>query len=229
MIIVIGIITILSTCIAPLKGNVDETSFFSNYHYDLLIQSSAPIDNLTLYLPLPIKSGRPIMGSRSLTAETFSDKSYVKGSVPPNFHFNIGNMNQVPFLMITANTMIPSQEYHFGYDENVHSPAYSYLVNTRYPLGNESVFLPKYNLSEYSRVPVELNYTTVIYADFRMEGSGQLFIMNSLGGANYWYLTSDASIGNHYSDSFYLHIYDEFHGWKDVEGSMAIGTGRYLN
>jgi hypothetical protein len=227
LMILIGFILIFSACVSPFKGRIDETSFFSNYHYELSIQSSVLTKNLTLYLPLPVLNGTPKIGTLFLTAETFSNETYIHGTLPPNFHSSIENEDDVPYLKITADAMIPDQGYHFYYDENVHSPAYTYRVNTRFPLGNESVFLPKYNLSEYDHLPAKINYTTRIYADYQMEGFGTLDIMNILTASNWWYLTSDASIGNNYGDSFYFQIYDDSYGWHSVESSINIGNGRY--
>jgi hypothetical protein len=230
---IIGIITMFSACSSPFKGRVVETSFYSYYNYELSIQSSAPIYNLTLYLPLPIQNGIPKIGTLLLTGETFvknpPNRSYIHGPLPPNSHFAIEDVNGIPYLKITADAIIPDQEYDFHYGESIDTPAYTYLVNTRYPLGNESVFLPKYNLSEYVHLPAQLNYTTLIYADYQMEGEGTVVIWDMLSASNSWYLTSDASIGNHYADNIDLQLYENQSGWRKVKGSMAIGTGRYLD
>jgi hypothetical protein len=229
LISLIGLITAFSACIDLFQGRVVETSFSSYYDYQIWIQSSAPVYNLTLYLPLPIQNGTPKIGTLLFTAETFSNNSYVRSSLPSNFHSAIEDVNGIPYLKITADAMIQDLEYNFEYREVIHTPAYTYLVNTRYPLGNESLFSPKFNLSEYTHVPAAVNYSTLIYADYRMEGSGTLVIMDGLMGSNWWYLTSDASIGNNYSDDISLRIYDESHGWQKVKGKMTVGNGEYLD
>jgi hypothetical protein len=231
LMILIGFILIFSTCISPSKGRIDETSFNSHYDYRLLIQPSTPIYNVTLFIPLPIQNGTPKIGNLYLIRDTFKNERFLRSPLPPqsNYRFNIEEADGVPFLKITADTINSDQEYQFVYGERVISPPFTYLVNTRYPLGNESLFQPKFNLSENLHIPSELNYTTVIFADYKMEGSGTLFIMEGLSATNSWYLTSDASIGNDYTDDISLRIYDESHGRQKVKGSMTIGTGTYLD
>jgi len=231
LISIIGIIGFISGCVSPLKGVPDEKYFFGHYDYDIRIHPYAPVSNLTIYLPLPIQNGIPKIGTLYLTPETFGNESYIFGPLPSksNFHFDIKEVNGIPFLKITADAMDSDQVYHFEDYESIHTPAYTYLINTRYPLGNESVFLPKFNLSEYGRIPAELNYTTLIYADYTMEGSREFYISTGLDGSNNWALTSNAWISNSYTDDIQLKLYRIAPGWREVKGTMTVGTGEYLD
>jgi hypothetical protein len=234
LIILIGLVVILtgfSACVSPLKGVPDENSFFGHYNYDIRIHPYAPVSNLTVYLPLPIQNGIPKIGTLLLTPETFRNESYTFGPLPSksNFRFAIEEVNGIPFLKITADAMDSKQEYHFDDYESIHTPAYTYLINTRYPLGNESIFQPKSNLSNYNRIPAELNYTTVVYAVYTMEGSGEFYISTGLSDSNNWALTSNAWISNSYTDDIQLKLYHVASGWQMVKGTMTVGTGNYLD
>ena len=221
---------VCSACVNPL--GIDEKSFSSHYEYQLSIGVDVPVHNLTLTIPLPTRNGVPGIGNLNLSPEIFMDPRYLLRPLVPGSGFRCSEevVNGLPFLTIKADTMDPGQEYHFEYVENIDLPPYVYRVNTRYPIGNESVFFPKYNLSEYSTVPAHITYQTAIYADYAMGGSGQgqISIVNRVSGSNYWRLTSEASVGNHYTDSMYIDLYHKSPGWQMVQGSMAIGTGTYL-
>jgi hypothetical protein len=229
----IVVIIIFSACTSPFKGKVDESSFTSHYDYKIGIQVSAPIYDITLYLPIPIQNGTPKIGTLNIKGMTFiknpPDKSYIYGSLPPNFDAVIEDVHGVPYLKITADAMLQDQAYNFDFGEVIHTPAYAFLVNTRYPIRNESLLQPKYNLSGYVQFPATLNYTTLVYTDYRMDGDGMVSIDNSVSGSNSWYLTSDAWISNNYADWISLQLYGNQTGWHMVEGKMIVGNGVYLD
>ncbi|HVN65254.1 MAG TPA: hypothetical protein VMT31_01420 [Methanomicrobiales archaeon] len=224
------LLILFPACISP------PSDFYASYIYQVQVKALIPVTNLTLYVPLPIQNGTPKIGTLHLTPETFGDERYTHGPLPreSNFSFSFEGVKGVPFLKITADTMDPEQVYQFDYHEHIDTPPYTILVNTRYPIGNESVLLPKYNLSEYIQPPAELNYTTTIYADYTMgnprttENYGTILISDGLIASNGWYLNF-AWPHNSYTDGFAISIYDELHGWENVEGKMTVGNGIYLD
>ncbi len=132
-----------------------------------------------------------------------------------------------------------SQGYKIEYENAVDYP---YWVDTRQPLGNETVFFPKYNVSitqpvsrTYTRGssiyfnPVLLQYQTKIYAEFESQDATSVHIIARLDGYNQWVEEFDAWRGNYYSDSFQKSFYRSANGWYLVEGKMESRSGKYLD
>ena len=230
--------------------------FGSGNSYSLDLETDAPLTNATFLVPLPVQNGFPAIGFLNLTEGMFNK---------PGYNCSIVSFEGNWYLRITADSIHPipgKQEYqvYFGdrserieytprgyqveYDD---AEEYPYWINTRQPLGNETVFLPKYNVSVLEPAtrsyttgrgtyfnPVVLRYQTKIYAEFDSQNATSVNIYANLRGHNTWVERFQGSEGNWYSDSFQGHFsrspsYPSPDRWYLENGEMKSGSGRYLD
>jgi hypothetical protein len=114
------------------------------------------------------------------------------------------------------------------------------FFNTHYPIGNESVILPKFDFSPPSPVREEgrfsadkIGYRYVIttqsipvYTDYSASPSAEVSVFVSIEGYNEW-RQGTASIGNHYREYIYQEQRGESHGWQVARGDFIPAVGIY--
>ena len=125
----------------------------SRFSYDLNIHTSEPITNATFYLPLPVKNGTPMIGTLQLNRSHFEKNNFSIDFIqsPPGINLTgtYPVQNEIPwFIKISANEIFPDKtkdaEYDIDIDYSTDDLDTRFIfLNTLYPLGNESVFLPK--------------------------------------------------------------------------------------
>jgi len=243
IILLLGILLILISyfIIYPLFQLSMRPDFFDGIHkYDLKIAvHDATISNVTLLIPLPVRNKTPQIGSHVLTPSMFEKEG---------IHASFIRNNEDWYVKITTDSVIPTRE-EFEYLMNQYDsqdyPGLPYLVNTRYPLGNESVFLPKSNMTMRRPVPeistrfgAEDYYPTV--SEYQIPVYSEYTVMNrtstmwvevtaSVEGINSWAEQVDSWRQNQYRDEISLTLYDEAHGWYLAEGNLKSGEGIYLD
>jgi hypothetical protein len=116
--------------------------------------------------------------------------------------------------------------------------------NTLTPVGNESVFLPKFEfipstpvrrqegalyLLEFNNL--RISEKTSIYANYTSSNSAEVRIGSTFLGYNQWKQHYDTWISNEYGDYFQWSHTGESRGWQTVYGSLyeAGGQGIYPN
>ncbi len=225
----------------PLFQHTMKPGFFrAEYHYDLKISvNGATISNVTFFIPIPTRNRTPRIGSIFLSQSTF-DKDNIQASIV--------NKNGSWYLKLMAENIQPSREefdYYNDLYDNQDYPGLPYLVNTRFPLENESVFLPKTNVTYQYPVPemttrfgaqtynpVISNYQIPVYADYtirnRVNGI-RVEIVSSIQCLNSWVEQIDSWRRNEYTDDFALSLYEEAHGWYLADGTLETGKGIYLD
>ncbi|MFA7694178.1 MAG: hypothetical protein WCX63_01455 [Methanoregula sp.] len=250
--IFIGIIsfTLITGCVSESKPR------FCLFHssYDLTINVSEPITNVTIYVPLPVKNGTPMVGIMQLDKSQFTKSNFSIDFVqsPPGMNmvgvYPLPN-NQPWFLKITADRINPdptgNAEYVIGISNGTESPSPSIFLNTLYPVGNESVLLPKLNFSPPVRekitsrspewieyAPFQVSQTTLIYADYSASPSAKVEINAFLDGFNSWVEPHTPRLdggGNSYDDSYSWSHTGDSHGWQSVKGTYKSTDGVYPN
>jgi hypothetical protein len=224
-------------------------SFGSNYQYEVSFSSNQSLSNVTMLIPCPVRDKMPIIGNLRMNSSILK-KGYYKieqrgaeVSPEPNFSFNVIKVNNSWLLEVQADFLPPNVSYAFSIGDYIKRPKYSYYaVQTRDPLGNESVFLPKTNLttrlpdslthSRYMWIyhnPLEISYTIPVYAEYRGPEGSELSITSRVESSNSWLQESERSVMNEYSDRFSGRFSGERPGWYLVNGTLTTGQGFYFD
>ena len=224
-------------------------SFGSNYDYKLSFRSNQMLSNVTMLIPVPVRDEMPVIGNHRINSSILK-KGYYKieqrgaeVSPEPNFSFNVIKVNNSWLLEVQADFLPPNVSYAFSIGDYIKRPKYSYYaVQTRDPLGNESVFLPKTNLttrlpdslthSRYMWIyhnPLEISYTIPVYAEYRGPEGSELSITSRVESSNSWLQEFEHSVMNEYSDRFSGRLSGERPGWYLVNGTLTTGQGFYFD
>ncbi|MDD1673878.1 MAG: hypothetical protein LUP99_05670 [Methanomicrobiales archaeon] len=213
--------------------------FDGNSKFNLKIAMDATISNVTLLIPLPVRNGTPQIGSLVLTPSMFEKEG---------IHASFIRSNMDWYVKITADSMTPSREefeYRMDQYDSQDYLGLPYLVNTRYPEGNESVFLPKSNVTiEYpvpeistrfgaeDYYPVVSKYQIPVFVEYTVTNrtdAMRVMLIASVQGYNSWVEQFDSWRMNNYWDEIALTLYDEAHGWYLADGKLKSGEGIYLD
>ncbi|HXX54848.1 MAG TPA: hypothetical protein VEI81_01990 [Methanoregula sp.] len=223
--------------------------FHSARVYDLDITFSQAVANVTIYVPLPVNHGTPMIGANELTTKSLQKVNYsleITREVPQELVINETIPNQVKnswFLEIRAAMIAPEDNYGvtISYPGSVPSP-YSF-IETRYPIGNESVFLPKIDFplplpinQTSSQVIWDLTYTPEkipqkipIFVNYSAPSSTRVEIFSRIAGSNTWKEYDDQHPMNSYQDDFDWTTTGDAHGWQIADGTFTYTEGSYPN
>jgi hypothetical protein len=227
------------------------------FEYDLYIQNYGPLQNATFYIPLPVKNGRPMIGNRSIVPEDFEKEGLLISftTSPPEWNLSyingkqiFSNPNELWFVRIHADSW-PNETYRVELHDNAHNlQSPSYYANTLYPVGNESIILPKFSFSPPS--PVEettawqgselKKYTntssmqfTWIYADLTGDHGyypgtqDSVSILLRIQVQNGWLDGYDTWRWNYYEDYFFDSVIAPSHGGHFIAGNFKAGEGYF--
>jgi hypothetical protein len=249
------ILTVTTGCISesPPRGCL------SHYSFDIFIDVNETITNATFYIPVPVKNGIPRVGPVILDKDQFAQENFRVDLVQSPPGLNLSGAYPVPgsqpwFLRISSEKIEPKpsvgSEYTIEIVNSTHSYSPDVFMNSLYPLGNESVILPKLDFSPPfhqeidSRSPEWIEYapartqqTTLVYADYSASPTTRLEIHSYLLGFNAWSDPLTPGVvntgidggGNEYQDSYSWTGCGESHGWHLAEGMYGSTKGVYPN
>lgn len=223
-----------------------EGFYRSVYSYRVTIETDSVLHNATLYLPLPVFAGESKIGD-NIVAEN--------GSQPDDWNYSIVETEHGMMLAISTYELIPEfrsppvpidskhvremAQSQVPIDKEILRimlPA-DHEINTKNPVGNESLLSPKYNLtrlvyrmlySEGGTPPEHYEYESFIYVDYTASPDATVSIRIELAGGNGWWV--HGWFGNEYRDSVDLTdltLTGERHGWYAAFGNLVVGEGRY--
>lgn len=246
----------LAFCPLCIEDYWEPDYFGSDISYSLMLETDVSISNATFLIPLPMQNGIPAIGLLNLTEGMF---------IKPGYNASFVSFEGDWYVRLTADAIHPipgTWEYEVsygdrslradydarGYEVEYRYPLeYPYWINTRQPLGNETIFLPKFNMSVEEPAipssttgrgtywnPVVIRYRTKMYSGFDSPGSSSVDIKAYIHGYNTWVERFQGSEANSYSDSLSGHFSRSpsdppSAGWHLVSGEMKTGSGRYLN
>jgi hypothetical protein len=217
----------------------------STYTFEITLEVDAPITNVTLFIPLPEHYGMQSPVVRRLGSGDIS-------GMPDGWVTGIYGTEKATMLKISVDRITPGERFLPlpTADSAVPEPVPEAtpvilstwislqadadgLIDTRNPVGNASVIMPKYNLTavlcsfphENENPPVCYSYETVVYADYRAPDDTRLTLSVRLEGMNEWFVFGWS--GNLFVDGFTFAHTGESHGWQAVNGTLMTGIGRY--
>lgn len=107
-------------------------------------------------------------------------------------------------------------------------------INTKFPLGNESVLNPEYNMSlsaydvpysENKEPPTVYNYDSLIYADYGASPEAQVSLTVHLSGRNECWIYG--CNWNQYYEYVYADLSGPQQSWMPVKGKITMGDRDY--
>jgi hypothetical protein len=251
----LGMMLLISGC----TTEAPPRSCYSSFEYDLTIRTNEPISNATFYLPLPVKNGAPMIGTLQLDTSQFVQGNFTVDLVqsPPGINltgtYSVRN-NHPWFLKISTSRIDPDPSGTSAYAIEISNFTISrtpvIFADTLYPIGNESVFLPKLDYFQPLRekinprspewieyAPINVPQKTLVYADYSASPTNRLEIHSGISEHNSWIkplvpYTVNNPIdggGNDYSDSYSWTWYGESHGWQVVPGEINGFNSVYPN
>ena len=254
-------ITFLVVCIILLAMSAGcltmdyPASLSERTHYTLDIKTDKPLYNVTFYLPLPVRYGKPMVGSLPLAPEAFEKAGYSVSFTrfPPDrnqtraFPGEYPVPGNEPWYVRISSDYWPNGSYRIEIVNRSALSTPALFLDTRYPIGNHSVFLPKLNFSapqvtrksQIVRLSSLIEYdsqtvpqTIPLYVDYITDPVAVVDIYSSIEGENQWLDGPDAWHINNYWDSFGILQTGQRHGWypaseKTIDGKFSVGNGKY--
>jgi len=249
-----AIIILLFTVSAVLSGCLSATSEYpkflrSRYDFSLHINTNAFLHNATFYVPLPVKSGTPMVGPQTLAPRDFEQEGYTITFTqsPPGWNLDKPEEYQVPgsipWFVVIHTDLWPNDSYEVEIHTGPHDHTSPDLfANTLLPVGNESIILPKFDFSPPQPIRKSqgnssegwIEYTNIsskqrtwIYADYSTGSDTVMTVYLLVQGSNYWLDNYDRSIGNNYQDYFNEVLSGEYHGGRYISGEFIAGNMIY--
>ena len=227
-----------------LSGEPQDLSMSSSY--TLRITTDTHIENVTLLVPIPTCGDRPAIDHDPISDAFYSEKLRryppYPSTIPEHFALAVVPVDGQYYLRLTAPFMDPAEPVWVNYENytplagDFRPEVVSQMVNTLHPLGNESLFPPKQNLTLTAGSPEAVetrginpgcrySYTIPVYAHY--ENGSRVEISSNIMGGNGWAEQFDAWMLNRYYDRYHLVITGDPQGWMPAEGEVTAGYGSY--
>jgi len=197
--------------------NTYRASLTGTYTYTCTITTSAPLANVTLFIPVPAdRTGNsPVIGEFSAQR---------MNGVPASWKTELYETGKATLVKITAPSMVPGT---ITLQTNVTSKN---PIDTENPVENSAMFRPVQN-------PVTAEciaggnggqcsaYVTSLYADYRADPNAAVTIASSLVARNEWKIFEPRS--NEYRTGFTVGMSGDRKEWTTVNGYLEKGIGSY--
>ncbi|HII90962.1 MAG TPA: hypothetical protein HA262_02010 [Methanosarcina sp.] len=238
-------------------------SLMSNYEYDITLESNRTLQNVTLYLPVPVFENESKVGLEMVNGDYYNKPSNWNLSLEDTEHGLMFKMETVEIKPVyhslpvavpepepgsesiedeveEEEQIVESNEYSeetpvltsFDFGTNVKA---DHMINTKFPVGNEPVLLPKYNLRESEEEPIvplseHLNpeyfdYESLVYAHYDTSNDTDVQIFVELNSRNEWWVYGWQY--NDYIDRISIRLSGPQEGWVKAEGKLTTGDGIY--
>jgi hypothetical protein len=228
---------------AYVQGSYDQT-LSSTYTYEISISIDAPLHNVTLFVPLPEETGR----TSPIAISAGAGEIY---GIPEGWEVAFFGTEKASMMRITADEILP--QYRLpprpANDTEVAAAAETMpvavpirlliegtsdcLIDTRHPVGNSSVLLPKNNLTQVAcefpgggeLSPICYTYEGALYAGYDTSPGAEVSISVSLTGTNDWFVFGWSF--NEFRDGMSVTLSGSGAGWQKTAGTLITGVGRY--
>ncbi|WOF15351.1 hypothetical protein F1737_00970 [Methanoplanus sp. FWC-SCC4] len=178
----------------------------STYTYDVMIDSSDVISDVTLFLPVSSKKGNSLPGVRIVDGFGYSSGS--------EMDFELFGAKESMMMKVTSKSI---RNGRFGSEADT-----DVLIDTVSPVLNEYTLNPK---SEITKSGDLIFYNSYIYAKFDAKPDTDVKIIISTTGKNEWNVFSAKE--NSFTDKITVNLKGPVSGWIPVKGEMKAGIGDY--
>ncbi|MFC4357153.1 hypothetical protein ACFO0N_04215 [Halobium salinum] len=111
-----ALLLVLAAAVGGLYLFVDwriEDSYYSSYHYDVSLSTNETLENVTLYLPVPMENGTPLVANATLAAD--EPYPWLETRVNATHAASVVDTEQGPMLAVEAAELIAPERYAVHY------------------------------------------------------------------------------------------------------------------
>jgi len=202
------------------------SSLSSTYFYSCVITTSAPLANVTLFIPVPADPS-----GNSPVVAGFSAGEI--GGVPSSWDVTLYDTGKATLVKMTTPLITPptgTGPYRVNMTAALKSGR---VIDTQDPVNNSALFRPVEKLVQvpcpqgpvYGGNPVCHQYVTSLYADYQTVPDASVTISETLTGRNSWNIFGPES--NEYQTSVSLQMSGPHQGWVTMSGTLADHIGTY--
>lgn len=215
----LGTLSAATLSVGGCLGFGTEREVRSEYRYYASINPPAPVSNVTLYLPVPLRDG-VVAFTDALTGDA--------GIRPDDWSYAVVDTDRDPMLEITVERLTPADRP-YSIELGVLSDA---EIDTRDAMATEPTLGGKSNVREG---PCDFphpddwddglrcyTYESAFYGDYDPTGPS-VAVDATFTGENAWF--AGGWTGNDYTD--FAHGFVDGTGWTSGQGSVREGVGRY--
>lgn len=263
ILIVLLLLTLGSWYMNAQSEKMYNNSLASHYDYSITITSRSILQNVTLYLPVPVFENESEVGLEIVNGDYYNkpsdwnlsleDTEYglmlkiETDEIRPVYHSlpvalpepepgSDGIEDEIPEEEQIAESHEYSEEtpvlVSFDFGTSVEA---DHVINTKYPVGNEPVLLPKHNLRESEEgstvpLPAHINpkyfdYESLVYAHYDTSSDARVEIYVEMDSWNEWWIYGWQF--NEYTDRISVQLTGPQKGWVQAEGELTTGDGVY--
>ncbi|MDI9394709.1 MAG: hypothetical protein QM426_04505 [Euryarchaeota archaeon] len=233
-----------------------DDSLSSGHEYSISIETKSTLKNVTLYLPVPVFENKSEIGMKMVSGDCYNKPSNLDLSLEDTEHGLMLKIeaaeikpvyHSLPVTTEPGSKIIEDEVPKVGVESNEYSEKTpvlipikfetsviaNNLINTRFPVGNEAVLLPKNNLGTKDPIsppserikPAYFDYESLVYAHYDTSPDTEVYISVESGGGNAWGILEWHS--NFYNDRISIRLLGPQEGWIQVEGKLITGEGIY--
>ncbi|AKB28828.1 hypothetical protein MSSIT_2109 [Methanosarcina siciliae T4/M] len=207
---------LLSTWWQDQKQRMYDRSLRSSYDYDVVLTTDSTLNNVTLYIPLPVINDTSYVGMDIIEQHFNNHDPSWEYSIVDTEHGLMVSMKNKKARSIDLSTMVLSDQ----------------PIDTMNPLNNEMILIPKYNLTQnvnasgvYSRTSEQFDYDSKMYAYYDAPSNANVSISIYLNGRNEWWIGGWQY--NSYWETMEVMLSGSQDGWTTVSGQLVTGEGTY--
>lgn len=213
------------------KQNMYDRSLRNSYNYYIELTTDSTLNNVTLYLPLPVINNTSSVGL-DILEHGFNDDE------DPSWKYALVDTEQGLMLSIKNEKIEPKYTTSNKNSEKIQRPSMfrimlfsNQTIDTMSPLGNEMVLMPKYNLtrnvtrSSSRLAPEKFDYESKMYAYYDTSSNANVIISIYLCGMNEWSIAGWRH--NSYWEDIRIELSGPQDGWTTVNGQLFAGEGTY--
>lgn len=209
--------------------NMYNRSLIHHYTYSINIATDSPLDNVTLYIPLPVMNDSSPVGQNMV--DEYNDKE-------SRWKFALVDTKHGPMLSMKTDNVEPRFGLKGGGPETYTVPIVfdtmlfvERMIDTKNSIDNEPLLMPKYNLRYTGNNHYYINgdvyeYDSKIYAYYETPNDANVSITVNFDGYNEWW--TGGSTSNHYHENILIDLSGPQNGWVTINCKLVTGNGTYL-
>ena len=206
------------------------STFVGSYVYDIQITTDSPLNNITLFVPLPMLNNTSSVGQNIINSTYNNQRVKWETALVETEHG--------PMLSMRTEKIEPKFALRGEGPDTYPRPVgftttvfFNDTIDTKDPAGNAEVLMPRYNSTNLGAITSQTNaisyrYDSRIYTHYETSPDTRVSITARLDAQNAWW------IGGWQSNSYRELIITELSGpqdrWVLVNGELVTGEGTYL-
>jgi len=204
-------------------------TFMGSYVYDIQITTDLPLNNITLYVPLPW------VNNTSTVSQSIMN---ITNGQNPAWEYTLVKTEHGPMLSMRTERIEPKFALRGEGPDTYSRPVilattvfFNDTINTKNPVGNAEVLMPRYNSANLGAITsyrnaISYRYDSIIYAHYETSPDARVSIAVRRDAQNEWWIGGWQS--NSYRELIITELSGPQNGWIIVNGELVTGEGTYL-